>query len=41
MIEVEKILDEAIQRDASDIHFICGNKPMLRIRRDLLPADRK
>ncbi len=38
MIEVEKILDEAIQRDASDIHFICGNKPMLRIIRDLVEA---
>ncbi len=39
MIDVEKILDQAIERDASDIHFICGNKPMLRIIRDLVPVE--
>ena len=38
MINMDKILDEAIERDASDIHLICDNKPMLRISRDLLPA---
>ena len=36
MVQMEKILDEAIQRDASDIHLICGMKPMLRIIRDLV-----
>lgn len=35
MIQIEKILDYAIAKDASDIHFICGIKPMLRIIRDL------
>lgn len=39
MIEIEKILDQAIQKDASDIHFICGLKPMLRIIRDLKEAE--
>ena len=36
MIDIEKILDYAIKKDASDIHFICGNKPMLRIIRELV-----
>lgn len=38
MVQVEKILDEAIRKDASDIHFICGIKPMFRIIRDLVEA---
>ncbi len=36
MVQIEKILDEAIERDASDIHLICGIKPTLRIIRDLV-----
>lgn len=39
MIQIEKILDSAIAKDASDIHFICGLKPMLRILRDLVEAE--
>lgn len=39
MIQVEKILDYAIEKDASDIHFICNHKPMLRIIRDLVPIE--
>lgn len=39
MIQIEKILDYAINKDASDIHFICGNKPMLRILRDLVEVE--
>lgn len=39
MIQIEKILDKAIEKNASDIHFICGNKPMLRILRDLVEVD--
>lgn len=39
MINVNKILDEAIEKDASDIHFIVENKPMLRISRELVPAE--
>ena len=41
MIDIEKVLNEAIKKDASDIHLIAGNKPILRIRRDLLPVERK
>lgn len=36
MVQIERFLEEAIHRDASDIHLICGNKPMLRIIRDLV-----
>ncbi len=39
MIQIEKILDYAIEKDASDIHFICGIKPMLRILRDLVEVE--
>lgn len=35
MINVNNILKAARDREASDIHFICGLKPMLRINRDL------
>jgi len=39
MIQIEKILDYAIKKDASDIHFICGIKPTLRIIRDLVEIE--
>ena len=39
MIDMDKILDTAIERDASDVHLICDNKPMLRIMRDLVPIE--
>ncbi len=39
MINVNKVLDEAIEKDASDIHFIVENKPMLRINRELIPSE--
>ena len=38
MIDMNKILDEAIRLDASDVHLICDNKPMLRIIRELTPV---
>lgn len=38
MVQIERILDEAIQREASDIHLICGLRPKLRIIRDLVDA---
>ena len=38
-MNIDAILDEAIKRDASDVHLICGNKPMLRIARDLVPVE--
>lgn len=37
MIDIEKILDKAIEEDASDVHFIAENKPVLRIKRRLVP----
>ena len=39
MIEIEKVLDLAIQKDASDIHLIAGIKPYLRVRWDLVPIE--
>ena len=35
MIHVEKILQEAIEKGASDIHLVAGKKPMLRVSREL------
>ncbi len=35
MIDIEKILKMAIEKDASDIHLICGLKPKFRIKRIL------
>ena len=35
-MNLDKILDIAIEKDASDVHMICGNKPILRIARDLV-----
>ncbi len=40
MVQIEKILDEAIEREASDIHLICGLKPKLRIIKDLIDVER-
>lgn len=39
MVNMEKILDLAIEKDASDVHLISGNKPMLRISRELIPIE--
>ena len=39
MVDMNKILDQAIEQDASDIHLICKNKPMLRKRRRLEPIE--
>ena len=38
-MNMDKILDEAMRLDASDVHLICDNKPMLRIARDLVPIE--
>lgn len=38
-MNMDKILDEAITRDASDVHLIVDNKPMLRIMRELVPIE--
>lgn len=37
-MKIEKIFDEAIEKDASDIHLIAGVKPKLRVRRILLES---
>ena len=37
-MDMNKILDEAIELDASDIHLVPGNKPMLRVSRELVPV---
>ena len=37
MIQIEKILQTAIDKDASDVHLICGLPPNLRIARTLIP----
>ena len=39
MIDIDKVLDAAKQKDASDVHLICNLKPMLRIRRELIEYD--
>ncbi len=36
MIDIDKILSTAKEKDASDVHLIYGLKPMLRIRRELI-----
>ena len=41
MIDIDKILETALKKDASDVHLICGIKPMLTIRRDLIEYDCK
>ncbi|MBR3255094.1 MAG: PilT/PilU family type 4a pilus ATPase [Clostridia bacterium] len=38
-MNIDKILDTAISADASDIHLICDNPPILRISRDLRPIE--
>lgn len=38
-MNMDKILDIAMERDASDVHLICGNKPILRIVRELVPIE--
>ncbi len=39
MVHMNKILDEAIKKGASDVHLICGLKPMLRILRELVEIE--
>ncbi len=35
MLNINKVLDSAIEKDASDVHLIFGLKPILRISREL------
>ena len=36
-MNLDDYIDIAMEKDASDVHLIAGNKPMLRIARDLVP----
>ena len=36
MIDIDKVLNTALKKDASDVHLICGLKPILRIKRQLI-----
>lgn len=38
-MNMDKILDFAIEKDASDIHLVSGNKPIMRVKRDLLDLE--
>lgn len=38
-MDLGRILDIAMEKDASDVHLIVANKPMLRIARDLIPIE--
>ena len=38
-MNINKILEMAIQKDASDVHLVCGRKPTLRIARDLIQIE--
>ena len=39
MIDIKKVLNTAKSKDASDVHLICGLKPILRIRRELIQTN--
>lgn len=39
MIDIDKIITTAKERDASDVHLIYNNRPILRIRRDLVEIE--
>ena len=38
-MNLDEMLDEAMRLDASDVHLVCGNKPLLRIARELIPIE--
>ena len=39
MIDIDKIITIAKEKDASDVHLIFANRPILRIRRDLVEIE--
>ena len=39
MVDIDKVINIAKERDASDVHLIFGIKPILRIRRDLVELE--
>ena len=40
MVQIEDLIDIAIEQEASDIHLVSGMKPMLRIIRKLQEIER-
>ena len=38
-MDINKILDLGISKDASDVHLICGLKPMMRVTRELIEIE--
>ena len=38
LLNLEDIIEEALEKNASDIHIICGLKPVLRITKSLIPS---
>ena len=38
-MNMDYVIKTAIEKDASDIHLVCDNKPLLRIARDLVPVE--
>lgn len=38
-MNMNQLLDIAMEKDASDIHLVCGNPPLLRIIRHLVPVE--
>lgn len=40
MVNMDKVIQEAIDRDASDIHLVSGRKPTFRIRRALVEMEK-
>lgn len=40
MVDVDQIIIDAIAKDASDIHLICGQPPMFRIVKALVPYEK-
>ena len=39
MVNMDEILELVVKKDASDVHLICGKKPVLRIARELTVVD--
>ena len=40
MVQIEDLIDIAVEKNASDIHLMAGIKPMLRIIRKLEPIEK-
>jgi len=38
-MNINKVLQTAIKEDASDVHLICGLKPIMRVARELMEID--